>query len=266
MNHRYRSRIQGESLQIRIRELENKIQESFIFPIYFSIVALFSWLIVLNVMKFDFFTAVLLSFVALGFILHAVKKVRGLLNKLRNCRKGLEGERLVGEVLNGLCDNKTSFVYHDIPGDQFNVDHILVSTRGVFVIETKHFDREKCHEFYFDGDMIYRQVKDGKKFLCPKLLPQMDGEACFIQSEIERRTEMKIPIIKVGIIVGSFIHTPAEISSDKSMRTYFDKYWILNEKLFPKMFASEPEIYDISVVKLVASHIKEWIKIDVDER
>ena len=32
------------------------------------------------------------------------------------------------------------------------------------------------------------------------------------------------------------------------------------------MFAEEPEVYDTSVVKLIVSHIKEWIKIDVDER
>lgn len=68
----------------------------------------------------------------------------------------------------------------------------IVSTRGVFVIETKHFDRTKGHEFYFDGNMIQRKMPNGKIVLCPKLLPQMDGEARFIHDEIKRRTEMDI--------------------------------------------------------------------------
>ena len=97
-------------------------------------------------------------------------------------RKGrwpsLWGERLVGETLNQLSGD-TTYVFHDIPGERFNVDHIIVSTRGVYVIETKHFDRNLCHEFFFDGSMVYRLLKNGKRFPCPKLLPQINGEALF---------------------------------------------------------------------------------------
>ena len=264
MKHKYRSRIQGESLQLKIRDIEYDIYETYILPSYFVVVALFSWLVATKWFRYDFVSAIILTLIAIAVFIWSVVKVRKLRKKLLSYRKGLEGERLVGELLNGLCDNKTAFVFHDVPGDQFNVDHILVSTRGVFVIETKHFDRNKSHEFYFDGEMIYRQLKNGKKFICPKLLPQMDGEASFIQSEIERRTDLKIPVTKVAVIVGCFVHTPTENSANKKMKLYFDKYWIVNESLFPSMFTEEPEIYDESVVKHIASHIKEWIKIDVD--
>ena len=99
---------------------------------------------------------------------------------------------------------------------------------------------------------------------CPhlQLLPQMDGEAHYLQEEIEKRIDMKVPVIKVAILVGCFIRTPDD--TGKCMKRYFNKYWILNESLFSSMFLEEKEIYDRSMVKLISSHINEWVKIDID--
>ena len=266
MNHHYRTRIQGEGLQERIRNIEFDIYEVCMLPVFFVMVTVFLWLFCLNLkwIQFTPITASVFTIASIIISIHSYRKVKDLRKSLNNYRKGLEGERLVGEVINKLSNDKT-YVFHDIPGDRFNVDHIIVSTRGIFVIETKHFDRSKCHEFSFDGNMIYRLMKDRARYLCPKLLPQMDGEARFIQNEIENRTEMKIPVIKVAVLIGCFIHTPAENGSDQNMKKYFSKYWIVNEKLLSSMFLEEKEIYDDSIVKLIASHIKELVKIDIDK-
>ena len=103
--------------------------------------------------------------------------------------------------------------------------------------------------------MIYRVMKDGRKFLCPKLLPQIDGEARFIEHEIERRTDTKLPVVKVAILIGSYINSTEN----------FKDYWLLNESSFVTAFKQSKEIYDASVVKLVATHIREMVKVDVDE-
>lgn len=266
MNHHYRTRIQGEGLQEKIRGIEFDIYEACMFPVFFVIMTIFLWLFCLDLkwIQFNAITASVFTVISIIISIRSYRKVKNLRKSLINYRKGLEGERLVGEVINKL-SNENTFVFHDIPGDRFNVDHIIVSTRGVFVIETKHFDRSKCHEFTFDGNMVYRQMKDGTKYLCPKLLPQMDGEARFIQNEIEIRTEMKIPVIKVAVLIGCFIHTPAENETKQNMKKYFSKYWIVNEKLLSSMILEENEIYDDSVVKLIASHIKELVKIDIDK-
>ena len=266
MNHHYRTRIQGEGLQEKIRDIEFTIYETIMIPGFFVMLTILLWLFCLDIkwFKFDIATAIIYTIITIFLIIRAFRKVTDLRKSLNNYRKGLEGERLVGEVLNKLSNDQT-YVFHDIPGDRFNVDHIIVSTRGVFVIETKHFDRSKCHEFTFDGNMVYRQMKDGARFLCPKLLPQMDGEAKFIQNEIENRPEMKIPVIKVAVLIGCFIHTPAENDPCQNMKNYFSKYWIVNEKLLSSMFLEEKEIYDDSVVKHIASHIKELVKIDIDK-
>ena len=49
---------------------------------------------------------------------------------------GLRGERIVGEVLDGL-RAKGYRVFHDIEEDGYNIDHVIVGPAGVFAIETK---------------------------------------------------------------------------------------------------------------------------------
>ena len=254
MKHKYRTRVQGESLQTKIRELEQKIYETIWYPTCFMALSILAWLAYVDFVKFDLIFAIMISSITAYLVIKGSFKIKTLMKIIKAYRKGLEGERLVGENINQLSNNSSTFIFHDIPGERFNVDHIVVSTRGIFVIETKHFDRTKCHEFFFDGNMVYRQMKDGRRFPCPKLLPQMDGEARFIQSEIEKRAEIKLPVIKVAILVGSYVH-----SSEN-----FKEYWLMNDTSFITAFNKCPEILDDSVAKLVAQHIREMVKIDVD--
>ena len=254
MKHKYRTRVQGESLQEKIRDNEFKVMEQVMLPAIYVVLAVLAWLIYITSFQMNFPAAVFMSVIAVVLIIRGYFKVKKTRWVLKRYRKGLEGERLVGETLNRL-SNESTFVFHDIPGNRFNVDHIIVSTRGIFVIETKHFNREICSKFFYDGLMIYRVMKDGRKFPCPKLLPQIDGEARFIEQEIEHRTDMKLPIIKVAILIGSYIDGTEN----------FKDYWLLNESSFVTAFCQQKECLDDSVVKLVATHIRTMVEIDVDE-
>ena len=254
MNHKYRTRVQGESLQEKIRDNEFKVMEQVMLPAFYAAFAVLAWLLYITSYQMNFPAAVLMSVIAVVLIIRGYFKVKKTRWVLKRYRKGLEGERLVGETLNRL-SNESTFVFHDIPGNRFNVDHIIVSTRGIFVIETKHFNREICSKFFYDGLMIYRVMKDGRKFPCPKLLPQIDGEARFIEQEIEHRTDMKLPVIKVAILIGSYIDGTEN----------FKDYWLLNESSFVTAFCQQKECLDDSVVKLVATHIRTMVEIDVDE-
>ena len=55
---------------------------------------------------------------------------------LRGYRLGYTGERVVGEELNQLLASGFR-VFHDIPFDGFNVDHVIVGPPGVYAVETK---------------------------------------------------------------------------------------------------------------------------------
>jgi Nuclease-related domain len=56
--------------------------------------------------------------------------------------KGAEGERYVGNILRDLCEENDFRVLHDrrIPNSKANIDHILITNRGVFVVDAKNYE------------------------------------------------------------------------------------------------------------------------------
>lgn len=79
---------------------------------------------------------------ALGTLMAGAAAV-GLLRPSRSevaWGKGASGERRVGRVLDGLRRHGVS-VLHDrtIPGSRANIDHLVVTSAGVFTVETKRY-------------------------------------------------------------------------------------------------------------------------------
>lgn len=74
-------------------------------------------------------------------------------------RLGSKGERVVAQVLHELLSINYR-VFHDIPFDGYNIDHIVVGQNGVFVIETKTRRKRKAvrgqpqHVVVLDGSAL----------------------------------------------------------------------------------------------------------------
>ena len=75
----------------------------------------------------------------------------------RNCNKGRRGEDVIVDVLQRLDDSH--YLINDVvlPSSRGNVDHVLLTPKGIFAIETKHWEGEiVCH-----GDEWHRQYHKG---------------------------------------------------------------------------------------------------------
>ncbi len=70
----------------------------------------------------------------------AVWRIRQLWPKVRALRQGRDGERVVGQNLEELRADGAR-VFHDVPADGFNLDHVLVMSQGISVIETKTWSK-----------------------------------------------------------------------------------------------------------------------------
>jgi hypothetical protein len=68
--------------------------------------------------------------------LYGMARAWPLIRRLRYLALGYEGERVVGEFLDRLRILGYR-VYHDVPGEGGNIDHVIISTRGIYTIETK---------------------------------------------------------------------------------------------------------------------------------
>ena len=70
------------------------------------------------------------------FVLWILYRLRKESREIRDMRLGLDGELATAEELNQLMRHDY-YVFHDFPGDKFNIDHIVIGPAGVFAVETK---------------------------------------------------------------------------------------------------------------------------------
>lgn len=138
---------------------------------------------------------------------------------LSTLRRGLKGERMVKDILEKL-NVKEYWIYNDIMirsanGKLTQIDHLVVSYYGIFIIETKYYFgqiygtdedyRWKCRKGKREV-MFYnpvKQVMNHKRTLSKILKLQIDLEAlvCFTGAPVLKVRATSIPIIHVkGLI------------------------------------------------------------------
>lgn len=97
-----------------------------------------------------------------AFLLTAAWAVHRIIhhgNLRRDALLGLKGELYTAQELNRLIGQGCT-VLHDVPGDGFNLDHVVIGPRGVYVVETKTFRKpkgragSKAHVVGYDGDAL----------------------------------------------------------------------------------------------------------------
>ncbi|MDH2917358.1 MAG: nuclease-related domain-containing protein [Gallionella sp.] len=76
------------------------------------------------------------ALVGIACIGYLAYKIVGHVKRKRNLTLGLEAELSVGQELNELIRDG-AWVFHDFPANGFNIDHVVISTKGVLAIETK---------------------------------------------------------------------------------------------------------------------------------
>ena len=73
---------------------------------------------------------------AIGVVAYETRKILHRTKKLQHLRAGYDAELAAGQELDQLM-LAGARVFHDCPGDGFNIDHIVVSEAGLFAVETK---------------------------------------------------------------------------------------------------------------------------------
>lgn len=120
-------------------------------------------------------------------VFFAVKLVRRL-RKRREYGLGLDCELAVGQELNNLL-RYGYHVFHDVPADGFNIDHVVVGPNGVFAIETKG----RSKPFDPQGNVQWKVQYDGQALVFPswretKPLQQAKDQAQWLSRWLTKAT------------------------------------------------------------------------------
>ena len=135
----------------------------------------------------------------------AIKAFLGF-KKAQNIRLGLRGEQAVAEALNEAADSGFR-TFHDLPAEEnWNIDHVAVGTRGVFLIETKARRRRASrngqpeHEVVFDGESLeFPFGKDAKP------IEQAKRNAKWLSNFLEKKTGNPVWVEPLVVLPGWYV-------------------------------------------------------------
>lgn len=146
----------GESLRLKIDELNDK-QTTFMVS---HIVASMALLMILFSVPSEWrvYTFVILLLVVIADAVGSVPPMIKNTQKLWDLRLAYMGERAVAESLNTLLADGYR-VFHDLPFENFNIDHVVVGPHGLYVVETKSRRKPKTsttakHAVTHEGEML----------------------------------------------------------------------------------------------------------------
>lgn len=135
----------------------------------------------------------------------AAKAFRGY-TKARNLRLGIRGEQAVAEALREVADcGLRSF--HDFPAEShWNIDHIVVGTRGVFLLETKAISRfrnaKDAHKVIHNGESLQFPT-----FTTQKPIAQAQRNAKWLANYLRNKTGEVVDVMPVVVLPSWFVES-----------------------------------------------------------
>ncbi|MFN3648506.1 MAG: nuclease-related domain-containing protein [Armatimonadota bacterium] len=162
---------------------------------------------------------------------------------------GVQGERLVGQELEELRSHGCQ-VYHDLEGDGFNLDHVVVSRRGIVVIDTKTLRKpaDRDATITFDGERILVDGREPDR----DYLVQAAAARRWLRNLLRESTGRDFPIRSAIVFPGWFVQNQALKRNAE--------VWVFNHKALLKFIPNEPEVLLPSDVALVSHRIKLHIR------
>ncbi|MCK5677983.1 MAG: NERD domain-containing protein [Flavobacteriaceae bacterium] len=236
----------GQSLD---EEIEKRLSEKITLYIYATV--MFSSLIIMEWYRWYMQSPpspVWTTILALPFVLYGIYQLIKEIKQIKLLKQGRDGEKAVGQYLENFREAGIK-VHHDIVGDGFNIDHILISTKGIYLIETKTYSKplKGKTEIEFDGlDFYYNGVKYNDN-----IQVQVMAGATWLKNLIEELTVKKIDVKPVVVFPGWFV---------KMTRKHDSNIWALNPRNLQKFINKQNEIISKEDVQLISNHIARYIR------
>jgi hypothetical protein len=145
-------RLPGQSLQEEIDRRFERTLQPIILMVFASVMALLEW------SRWFFKSPPLPKFYTLLAVLacfYGIRKVLQTRQDFKLLKQARDGERFIGQCLERLRESGYR-VLHDIVGNGFNIDHVLIGPTGVYTVETKTISKPAkgpC-EIAYDGETV----------------------------------------------------------------------------------------------------------------
>lgn len=236
----------GESLNEKMEDLlDDRLLPAFCIAVVTILLAGWEWWRKYTQAPPQPYVMTAFAIAAVGYTWHQFVIVR---RQCRSLRLGIQGEKAVGQLLEDL-RTKGYRVIHDVPGDGFNLDHVLVGPGGVVVVETKARSKPEI------GPVTVSY--DGEKVLFNGLEPDRNPivqarAACrWLKDLLLRETGKSWAVKGVVIPIGWYV--------DSSRPPSKCDVWVLNETGLPKFLDNAPVVLKAEDIALAAARIEDHV-------
>jgi hypothetical protein len=238
-------RYAGQSLDERLDYLSNVRASSWILaPVFLWVFAGIEWVGKRLALPRSPLTYVIVAVLATAL---STKRLLSIRAEIQNAKLGRDGERVVGQFLEELRSGGAR-VFHDIQADGFNLDHVVICTKGVFVVETKTWSKPNSDsKISIRNDQVMRNGAPVDRDAVGQVLGAADWTRRFLQES----TAQRFHVHPVLLFPGWFVEprSPQENT----------KYWALEPKAFPAFVSHQPDRISPSDVAMAAKHLSAWI-------
>jgi len=246
-----RSPLKDKPLRYAGQSIDEQIEDKLLEAIYWILVssgtiilAIAEWFRYINPRPAQPIIITIFTVIVLAMGTNKIFKGRKEADRLKMAR---DGEKLVAEGLQEMIKQGAT-VLNDIQGDKFNIDHVVVSKNGIYLIETKTFSKpaKKEAKISFDNEHVFA---DG--FLIDRNpIQQAKALTKWLQELLMQSTGVKFAVRPVVLFPGWFIE-PMKRGQE---------VWILNPKALPTFISNEPVALKETDVHLAAFHLSRYVR------
>ncbi len=190
---------------------------------------------------------VILSALAFLAVIYGSYKVVAIKKRIRALRLGMDGEKAVGQFLEAL-RKQGCRIFHDIVGNGFNIDHVVIGPRGLFTVETKTYSKPARGRA--------TAACDGERILFNGLEPdrnpitQARAARDWLRELLLENTARKFPVKGVVVLPGWYVESTKGSRPD---------IWVLNPKAFPSFIEHEPVVLKDEDIALASSRLINYV-------
>ena len=240
-------RLPGQSIGEKIQDImENEVLSYSVMVIFSIVLALLEWY---RWYIKDSFHPFFFSFIAFAIVLFCLPKLFKIKLKLKNHKLGLEGERAVADELDALKE-KGFRIFHDIIGENFNIDHVIICSKGIFSIETKTISKPSKGkaEISYNGQTLL--INNDKPERNP--IVQAEAQARWLKNMLKESTGKIFNVQPIVVYPGWYVLDDAN--------NLQHKVWVLNPKRLNYFIEDKKEIIQNKDLHLVVFHLSRYIK------
>ena len=197
----------GHTLRVQLDELKDEMFSWMFMLVIMPLLAYSSFLTQAHLIerRSSWLGIGLFLLIGIGGFIYGTWKLWRLANRKEKLSIGLDAELAVGEELNQLM-RCGAVVFHDIPAEGFNIDHVVAARSGIYAIETK--GRAKLRSG--DGRKDARVEFDGKELKFPKWretepIAQAERQAKWLQRWLSSAVGESVHVNAVLVLPGWYV-------------------------------------------------------------